>query len=470
MTTAKIRKFKKNMAVRRWLAALAKLLMTAVAFCQVAVSSEFLPPEIETSLSLEEVKEGETSIAEITLRNPNAYPQTLVLRATRPASQWTISATCDGKDISEELFDEDGWDAAYLANGERVIQMTISPTIADPALTKGEVLNLEITAATKRLAMGTIVRSNSSEIELVEYDWTTTGGGKKVEFAPIASPLGTVGQIDTFVVNVDEGNKKVTVHTKTDSATGKDYLLEVGDSVLNDLGMRCTLDSVSGDVYVVSIKGESNDSPMRTVNIDFGEGDVYEDTAEASSSTDICVTMAGKFQPDLMVAASDEMTYTAQGPYDETTEEPDRVQAVASLAMAEYFIRLQNAGDFDDAFALKMTALHSSDLDNKWIVRVFDVTNTSQEITDKLLSEDGWRAPAETEDPELLGPSSYRDLRLVVVPGAEEDSVLITLKASSEILLQEAEFLKVDQIKLEAKKAGPGHLRITQWKQQQIIR
>jgi hypothetical protein len=118
---------------------------------------------------------------------------------------------------------------------------------------------------------------NESSAEMVEYVAEETGTlSLKFEDAEVGLGEDRELMTDIFVLRVANGTGSVTAETKASTGEAISVLTGVGESSLDALGFRVTLDSVEDDLYTISITSESNENALSHVTFFFTEGNLAE--------------------------------------------------------------------------------------------------------------------------------------------------------------------------------------------------
>jgi len=176
------------------------------------------------------------------------------------------------------------------------------------------------------------------------------------------------------------------------------------------------VDPASGEVE--PLEGDTSDIEA----MDFCYAD--EEQATLTEHVSITVTLADAppdptpvCRPDLLVAVLDG-EYAGDGEYgDEAGSGLSIAATVKTKTSIEYFVKLQNDGTKQDTLRLQEVARSHS----KWIVRYFDSPDGGQEIT-TAIQNGSWVVD--------LSPGEEKIILLMVVPGAQEKSVALTLRAT----------------------------------------
>lgn len=120
---------------------------------------------------------------------------------------------------------------------------------------------------------------------------------------------------------------------------------------------------------------------------------------------------------DLQVAVSGQ-DYVGDGVYNSGGGGQSCTTASGSMTAAEYLVRVENDGT--SACAFTINEKHRGH--DSWIVRYFDAVEGGQEISDGV-EGDGWSTGT-------LAAGECRTIRVVVVPGARQDSLQIQLSGT----------------------------------------
>jgi len=335
-------------------------------------------------------KPGSTAGYIVTAQNDGSVNDTLLVTGSAASAGWTVSYldAQTGKDVTAQVTGS-GWSSGPLPPGGLArLKVQVTPTQAAWKAT----LRVPLTAVS--LADNT---QNDTVAALTTVAYTYQPqlwyliGNTAPRLQPISSmppstalavPNGTAANYLFHLVNAGNTGDTFTV-TGTKAGTGWTVSYREATSG-KDITTAMTGNGWSSGVLPPAAQAcwWAQVTPGATPAAGTLQGllltAISAGNANGSASATCLVTVAATYRPDLSLHNNGETAYTGAGIFNLDGRGQSKAQTVAAGVPANYYFRVQNAGNTTDSYTLNGTGGNST-----WLVRYFNgATNT--EITAQI--------------------------------------------------------------------------------------